>query len=203
MSGCLCVCAIKCIFFLRLSLTLKSYDQFQASHCPPHTLPLKKKLLHRQKKTYIYIYIHLFWTPLPPQNFFLDPLQQNLDWSTKQKLINPIKNKKINYPPLGFFCLHGNGHTICIGHRIQCLPYEWFFWYFFCKLLGNLLGILCFNLLGHLFCIVATLVLPKITGVKTCCIKFCLCKKRHFASVPHCSAHCEPLYFFSIPNFNI
>ena len=78
-----------------------------------------------------------------------------------------------------------------------------FFGIFLKKLLGNLLGILCFNLFGHLLCIVATLVLPKITGVKTCCIKFCLCKKRHFASAPHCSAHCEPLYFFSIPNFNI
>ena len=38
----LCVCAIGCRIFLGLSLALRSYDQFLASHClPPLTPPPK------------------------------------------------------------------------------------------------------------------------------------------------------------------
>ena len=41
MSVCLCVCAIKCIFFRGLSLALRSHDQIPASHwsTPPPAPP--------------------------------------------------------------------------------------------------------------------------------------------------------------------
>ena len=57
----MCVCANGCIFFLGLSLTLRSHDQFQAFHMshpaphfiPPHTTPLT-----------------------PPKKIFVDTLQK-------------------------------------------------------------------------------------------------------------------------------
>ena len=83
MYRCLSVCAMRCSFFLGLSLALRSHDHFQASHWSPPNL---------QFPTLFFSSSYIFFTF--PHHISLAPHKKNYKTAKKNNNMNPPPKKR-------------------------------------------------------------------------------------------------------------